>query len=328
MQSWPHDLPIRRKLILALLAASGAATLLAFLAVVAYEALTGRSRTLEDHVTLLAAVVLALLAVVLLVSIAAGRLVVAPIREYSRQLEERVEKRTRELEEAQEQLLRQERLAFLGQLAGGVSHELRRPLSTIGNSLYYLKTVHAGSGDDTLKHLEIIRTQIHGMDKIIHDLLGSLRVRPQTIEKVELAPWLAGVLARLPPPDAVEVRTDVDGDLPAAWLDATQMEQVLSNLVTNAYQAMPEGGELRIRARTDDGVVLVIEDTGCGIPEEHLARVFEPLFTTKARGVGLGLTVSKNFVEASGGRLEVASVEGGGSTFTLHLPTMAPASAA
>lgn len=378
--SWLHDLSIRRKLVLAILAASVAAILLAGLAVAVYETATGRSQAVEGYGMILAAVVLALLAVASLVSSAIQRLVVAPIRdlaavaqrvtaekdygvrarldsgdelgaltsafnemlvtteeniaerrraekrlrEYSQQLEERVERRTRELRETQEQLLRQERLAFLGQLAGGVSHELRRPLATIGNSLYYLKTVHAGADDDTLEHLEIIRSQIHNMDKIIHDLLGSLRLRPQTVGRVELGPWLADVLARHPPPAGIAVLTDLDAELPAAWIDAAQMEQVLSNLITNAYQAMPDGGVLRLSARMADGVALAVEDTGCGIPEKHLARIFEPLFTTKSRGVGLGLTVSKNFVEANGGRLAVASVEGEGATFTIHLPANAP----
>jgi signal transduction histidine kinase len=110
-------------------------------------------------------------------------------------------------------------------------------------------------------------------------------------------------------------------DLPPVIVDPQQIGQVLENLVTNAYQAMPDGGNLTIEARASDGQVwLSVTDTGVGIAEENMAKLFDPLFSTKSRGVGLGLAVSKMLAEANGGTIEVESVEGRGSKFTLTLP--------
>ena len=248
------------------------------------------------------------------------------LREYSQSLEERVEQRTRELRTAQERLIRQERLAFLGQLAGGVSHELRRPLATIGNAIYFLELIHGEADEKTREHVGIIRNQINNMEKIIHDLLDSLRVRPQAVGQVDLRSWLEDVVERHAPPDGVGVTVEISDELPVVWIDSGQIEQVITNLITNAFQAMPDGGRLHLSAAASDGgVALVVSDTGCGITEDHLKSVFEPLFTTKARGIGLGLTISKNFVEASGGRLDVESTEGEGTTFRIFLPARPPA---
>jgi signal transduction histidine kinase len=133
---------------------------------------------------------------------------------------------------------------------------------------------------------------------------------------------VADVLEQNPPPKQVQVTTSFAPDLPPVFVDATQMgHQVLANLVTNAYQAMPKGGELTISAHSEDGwVKLSIADTGVGMSPETMAKIFEPLFTTKAKGIGLGLAVSKNLVEVNDGTIEVQSVEGQGAIFTIILP--------
>jgi signal transduction histidine kinase len=124
-----------------------------------------------------------------------------------------------------------------------------------------------------------------------------------------------------PPPKGVKVTTNIPRDVPAVLIDPQQIEQVLGNLVTNAYQAMPEGGELNISAEAGkDHVHLSVSDSGCGISDENIAKLFEPLFTTKARGIGLGLAVSKRLAQANGGDIEVVSEEGKGTTFTVLLP--------
>ena len=115
--------------------------------------------------------------------------------------------------------------------------------------------------------------------------------------------------------------TEIAPDLPRVYVDHHQIRQVLCNLVTNAYQAMPEGGDLTVSAQAEEeAVVLSVADTGVGISEENMARLFEPLFTTKAKGLGLGLMVVKNLVEANEGSIEVVSEMGKGSTFTVRLP--------
>jgi len=260
------------------------------------------------------------------------------LKEYSERLEEMVEERTKELRDAQEELVRKEKLAVLGQLAGGVGHELRNPLGVISNAVYYLQIILPDADEATKEYLEMISSEVHRSEKIVSDLLDFSRSKPADREEIAVSDLVAQLLERQPPPEDVKVTTRIASDLPLVFVDPRQIGQVLVNLVTNAYEAMPEGGRLTIKAEGEkDRVYLSITDTGCGIPQENMERLFEPLFTTKARGIGLGLAVSKNLVEANGGSIEVKSPstefipseaeglrtgeEGKGSTFTLILPT-------
>lgn len=243
------------------------------------------------------------------------------LREYSERLEEMVEERTRELREAQEQLIRREKLAILGQLAGGVGHELRNPLGVISNAVYFLQMTLSGADETTREYLGIISSEVRNAEKIVSDLLGFSRIRAAEKEEIAVSDLIARTLERQPPPENVAVATVIDADVPPVFVDSQQIVQVLINLVTNAYQAMPEGGRLTIGAQVrGDRVALAVTDTGCGIPQENMGRLFEPLFTTRARGIGLGLVTSKNLVEANGGSIEVQSEVGKGSTFTIVLP--------
>jgi len=250
------------------------------------------------------------------------------LREYSERLEEMVEERTNELRGAQEELMRKERLAILGQLAGGVSHELRNPLATISNAVYYLQMTLPDADQTTKEYLELIYQQVRSAAKIISDLLDFSRETTADREEVAVSQLVGDLLERHAPPDDVAATTHVPTDLPPVFIDARQIGQVLDNLVTNAYQAMPEGGTLTIKTSEvsrkpprSREVAISITDTGVGIPEGNLEKLFEPLFSTKPRGIGLGLAVSKIFIEANGGSIEVESEEGKGSTFTLILPT-------
>ncbi len=246
------------------------------------------------------------------------------LKEYSEPLEGIVEERTREL---QEELVRKERLAMLGRLAGGVAHELRNPLGVISNAVYYLKMVYPDADETTKEYLKIIAGQVHESDRIISDLLDFSRTRLPDREKVAVSELVAEVLEKRPPPKGVQVTTQMALDLPPVYIDRHQMGQVLDNLVTNAYQAMPEGGRLVVQSSEVSGkpsrpgwVSISVADTGVGIPPENMAKLFEPLFTTKAKGLGLGLAVVKMLVEANEGSIEVESEEGKGSTFTVRLP--------
>ena len=244
------------------------------------------------------------------------------VRAYSERLEEMVDERTKDLRDAQEQLVRREKLAVLGQLAGGVGHELRNPLGVISNAVYYLKMVLPDADEPIKEYLELISSEVRNSEKIISELLDFSRTRPPEREEVAVSKLIAQVLKKQPPPEKVQVIPEIASDLPAVFVDPRQMGQVLGNLVLNAYQAMPEGGELILRARVEEGqVALSVADTGCGISRENLEKLFEPLFTTKVRGIGLGLALSRNLVEANGGSIEVESEVGKGSTFTVLLPT-------
>ena len=245
------------------------------------------------------------------------------LKEYSERLEEMVEQRTKELRDAQEELVRKEKLALLGQMAGAVGHELRSPLTVITNALYYLKMVLADADEDVKENLEIISESVCNSDKIISDLLDFSRTRPGEREEAAISDLVAQVLEKQPPSENVEVTTQIAPDLPPVSVDCQQMGQVLANLVVNAYQAMPEGGRLTISAQTEEGqVALSIADTGCGVPQENMAKLFEPLFTTKARGLGLGLMVVKTLLEANDGSIEVESQVGKGTGFRVRLPIL------
>lgn len=243
------------------------------------------------------------------------------LKEYSERLEEMVAERTTALQMAQEQLLRQEKLAVLGQLAGGVAHELRNPLGVIANAVYFLNIVLAEADPVVIEYLDIIGSRVHEAENIVADLLNLSRVRPANRETVSLLELITGVLANYPPAEGIKVALNLSLNLPPAFVDRQQIQQVLTNLVTNAYQAMPDGGELGFSAEVDQRqICLLVSDTGGGMPPQIMARIFEPLYTTKARGIGLGLPVSKNLVEINGGQIEVTSQENQGSTFTITLP--------
>ncbi|KKL91342.1 hypothetical protein LCGC14_1895670, partial [marine sediment metagenome] len=243
------------------------------------------------------------------------------LKEHSERLEEIVEERTKDLKGAQKELIRKEKLSVLGQLAGGVGHELCNPLGVISNAVYYLKLVLQDADNDVKEYLETISAEVDCSTEIISDLLDLSRTRSGQREKVEISELINQILDKHRSPEEVELTTKIASDLPSVYVDSRQIGQVLHNLVTNAYQAMPEGGKLTISARAEkERVILSIIDTGCGISRENIKKLFEPLFTTKARGIGLGLTVCKNLVETNGGSIEVESKEGKGSTFTLFLP--------
>jgi signal transduction histidine kinase len=236
-----------------------------------------------------------------------------------------VAERTRELTEAQEKLVRHEKLAVLGQLAGGVGHELRNPLGVINAAIYYLKTVQPDANEKIKQYHAMIEREVHNADKIIADLLDFARGVTAECKPVAIPELVQDVLERFPAPAAVHVSVEFPSDLPLVFADPRQVEQVLGNLVINACQAMKDGGKLTVDGGqlTVDGISWVriaVKDTGTGITPENLKKLFEPLFTTKAKGIGLGLVVSKKLIEANGGRIEVESEAGKGSTFTLVLP--------
>jgi signal transduction histidine kinase len=243
---------------------------------------------------------------------------------FTHELEERVEQRTAELREAQDTLVRRERLAMLGQLAGSVGHELRNPLGVMTNAVYYLNAVLADSPASVHEYLGILRTQIGLSEKIISDLLDYARIKPPQRENVSLERLVREQQERVLPHNGMRVVSEFPADLPDVHVDRVQIGQIVLNLLTNAMQAMPEdSGTLTLRGRAVAGgwVVLDVEDTGSGIAPAEQEKVFEPLFTTKARGIGLGLAVSRGLARANGGALTLVSKIGHGTTFSLRLPT-------
>jgi PAS domain S-box-containing protein len=243
------------------------------------------------------------------------------LAQYATRLEAEVQEHTRQLREAQEQLVRQERLAMLGQLAGSIGHELRNPLGVITNAVYYLKMAQPDVNVTVREYLDIIENETRTSDKIVTDLLDFTRIKSLDPEPASVPELVGQTLQRFPVPQTMTVSLKLPKRLPQIYADPHHIVQILGNLVTNAYQAMTDGGKLTISAAAQSGMMkIAVRDTGEGIPPENMNKLFEPLFTTKARGIGLGLAVSRKLAEANGGRIEVQSVPGKGSTFTLYMP--------
>jgi signal transduction histidine kinase len=161
-------------------------------------------------------------------------------------------------------------------------------------------------------------------DKIISDLLNFSKEVSADKKQVSIKEIVQRTLLRFPAPKAVDIHLDLPDDQPNIYADPLQMEQILGNLIVNAIQAMNDSGQLSLTSALkeengDKWVRIAVTDTGTGITPEKMMKLFEPLFTTKAKGIGLGLAVSKKLAEANGGWIEVESQVGKGSTFTLVL---------
>ncbi len=248
------------------------------------------------------------------------------VRELNATLEQRIEEGTRELQEAQAQLIRQERLAALGQIAGSMGHELRNPLGVISNAVYFLKMAQPDADEKIKEYLDIIENQTFVSSKIIGDLLDFTRVKSIEFAAVAVAQLITQTLERFPAPESVQIKLDLPAELPQAFVDAQHIVQILGNLFTNAYQAQKDSTGVHtvaISARMQAAMICIaVQDSGAGISPENMKRLFEPLFTTRAKGVGLGLAVSKKLAEANGGEIKVESKVGVGSVFSLYLPIL------
>jgi signal transduction histidine kinase len=198
-------------------------------------------------------------------------------------------------------------------------------LGIINSAVYYLKLVQPDANDKVRKYHAMLEQEVRNADKIITDLLDFGRVHSADHELVSVSELVQRVLERYPVPLPVVLSLDLSPNLPKVFADPRQMEQVLGNLVVNACQAMNDGGQLSVisdQLSVDGGqwVRIAVKDTGVGIPPENIKKLFEPLFTTKAKGIGLGLPISQKLAEANGGWIEVESEPGKGSTFTVYLP--------
>lgn len=249
---------------------------------------------------------------------------------YTEHLMEMVAERTREVRQAQEKLIRQERLATLGQLAGSVSHELRNPLGVISNAVYFLKLTQPDASETIKEYLDIIEKETRTSDKIVTDLLDFTRIKAVERERVDVSTLLRQTLQRHPVSAPLEVALEIPPDLPPVLADPQHIVQVLGNLVANACQAMEDSQStseaplvmkfILSASLHGDMIEIAVQDTGAGIPPENMGKLFEPLFTTRTKGIGLGLAVSQRLAEANGGHIEARSQLGQGSTFTVILP--------
>jgi signal transduction histidine kinase len=242
-------------------------------------------------------------------------------QEQATKLAELVKSRDTELVEAQDRLVKSERLAAIGAIAAMVGHDLRNPLSGIKNACYYLRKKQGDFvGDDGLKMLAIIDKSIKYADKIIDDLLDYGRNIHLEKENSSVKVLIDYVLLTLRVPKNVKIKDQVDTSV-LLDVDQGKMQRVFTNLIKNAFDAMPNGGTLEIKGeKVNNEFWVSFADTGIGMTDETIDKLFTPLFTTKAQGMGLGLSICKRILEAHGGTISVASVVNKGTTFIAKLP--------
>ena len=254
----------------------------------------------------------------------------ALLAQHASELEVKVRERTRDLEAAQEELIKRERLSVLGQLTAVVSHELRNPLGVISFSAYYLTRNVKEQDEKVRKHLNRIGEQVGHCDLIIDELLEYTRGPQSSLVRGEINPWLETVLDQLTIPQGVSVRRKLAAELPPVKFDGETLRRVVINLIENAFQAVQarsakEGsGSYRpmIRVSTsmeDSAIHIGLEDNGIGMEPENASRAFEPLFTTRPRGTGLGLAVVKKIVNEHRGQVSLSSHPNRGTIVTVSL---------
>ncbi len=241
-------------------------------------------------------------------------------------LRERTEELSRvyaELQENFERMKRAERLYAVGQLSAGLAHEIRNPLASIAGAVGMLRRNRL-SEERRQECLDIIEKEQERLQRLLTSFLDFARPRPPRYRSVSVDELLEAVLdlsAHAVGSAPIEMRKQAAPNLPPLECDPEQLKQVLLNLVINAIQAMPQGGELSVSARLANGRLLIeVRDQGCGIDPEHLEKIFDPFFTTKENGTGLGLSVAHQIVEQHGGVLSARANPEGGMTFALLLP--------
>ena len=244
------------------------------------------------------------------------------IKESQQRMKGLIEERTGELRAAQDSLARREKLALVGQLAGSIGHEIRNPLGVMTNAIYYLEAVQADAPPEVREYLNILKQQVNLSAKIVNDLLDLTRPSAVSRERVAVRSIVSSRLHQLSAGRA-RVESDIPADLPAVHVDPIHAGHVIDNLLSNAVQAIDgKDGTVTVSARqTTDGFVRVaVSDTGPGVAPENVHKIFEPLFTTKARGIGLGLALSKSLAQANGGDLVLVQERGHGATFAFLMP--------
>lgn len=251
-------------------------------------------------------------------------------KDFAKDLERKVRQRAQELEAAQERLLQTERLAATGRLSANIAHEINNPLGIIKNYLRILAEGANRDPEETREVIGIIGEELERVARIVRTVLDFYRPSRTKLvplqlneEIVELMPLMQAGLRQ----KNIRVEFDLAPDLPRPLLSPDQIRQVLLNLFKNAEDAIPDSGFIRIVtehlvAADEEFVILKVADSGCGIPMEDLPHIFEPFFTRKrdGQGTGLGLSVTYSIVRNIGGKIEVDSQEGKGSTFTIRIP--------
>ena len=225
-----------------------------------------------------------------------------------------------QLDKVRDELVRTTQLATVGRVAAQIAHDLRNPLASVHNAVFYLKHRPPKAEKKWREYLDLIEHELEVSNRIIANLLEVTRHREPAREDVDLGSLARDALARLRPAPAVQCRCQFDPDPFILYADPVQIRQVFDNLLDNALDAMGESGEIHIGACASEGSqVIIVQDTGPGVLPEHRYRIFNILFTTKAKGTGLGLAICRQIIEGHGGAIDLES-SSRGARFRIRLP--------
>jgi PAS domain S-box-containing protein len=245
------------------------------------------------------------------------------LRHYSEQLEDLVDERTKALQASQELLVKSERLAAIGQAATMVGHDLRNPLQAIENGVYYINTEleNVPASPRITETLQAIHKSVDYADNIVKDLQSFASKREPVLRETDINDLVKESFSHVKTPENVKKTIELE-EFPKIDVDRDMIERVFVNLATNGIQAMEKtGGTLKVTTKKlEKSIQINFQDTGIGMKEETLKKIFMPFFTTKAQGMGVGLAICKRFVELHEGNIKVESEEGKGSVFTVELP--------
>jgi len=227
-----------------------------------------------------------------------------------------------EREVLQERRIHTKTMELIEHIARGLGHELRNPLGAIKNVAYFLNMTLKNPESETKEAIEILERNVLKSERIIGHLLLFVNQKKPHWKKTDVNEVLKKALSRTRAPANVEIVSNLKGTLPVLLADPDQLNHVFENLILNAVQAMPKGGRLLVESKVprQNCVVVSFTDTGVGISKKLLQKLFDPLFTTKAKAIGLGLAITQILVERHGGRIEVESEVGKGSVFKVSLP--------
>jgi len=254
---------------------------------------------------------------------------------FNRELERKVQARTQELEAANGKLLRLEKMAMLGQIATSVNHEIRTPLNTLSMNLQLIKKALGGCGEshtttcrarqgNLLDRMALIDSEVLRVSGMLEEFVSYARLKPPEPTELELNKvlgYVAEMLTEKAEQAHVALRLSLIEPSPPLWADKNKLIQVLVNLCVNAIQAMPDGGTLTVATtQREDWVEITVADTGTGITEEDLSKIFLPFFTKKPSGLGFGLAIVQRIIEDHGGKITCQSRIGEGTLFTVQLP--------
>ncbi|MEK6682482.1 MAG: ATP-binding protein [Nitrospirota bacterium] len=257
------------------------------------------------------------------------------LEQWTRELESRVQDRTKELQEAQTHLIQTEKLAATGKLAAGVAHEINNPIGIILNRIECLEmeAKESGLSPEVMNDLKVISAHAKRVSKIVGGLLAFSRetARDSGLEQINVNNVLEKAVIlfdRLALQKGVQIEKRFSPNLSPIMGDGQKLEQAMLNLIDNALDASTRGGRIIIESkkkfRNDYFIQIAVSDTGCGIPKENLGKIFDPFFTTKevGKGTGLGLAVCYGIIKDHHGKIEVKSEAGRGAAFTITIPTV------